>query len=364
METKDRNLGLDVLRILSMIGIVGLHVIGQGGILVNVKLNTLNYAVAYFFEILLYSSVNIFAMLSGYLYCNKTNIKTKSIIDIILSAVVYCFAITGVFYALNLYNIRSSGIGILKESLFPMFQNTYWYITSYILVFFMIPYMNIFINAISKEKLKKMIVILTVLFCIITIFGLKDYFKIENGYSPFWLIYCYFIGAYIKKYVSCKNVKASKLIMIIFINVFIILLWNLVVANLTMNLLGYISYNGLIMQYNSPLVVINAICIFLLFERITIKGSGIANLITAISSTTLGVYIIHSHVLIYTKVLKDAFKNFAGENTIYLICVIAVGTLGIFCISSGIEYIRKKCFKWLHIDKFVKIAGDKLDKYM
>lgn len=363
MKEKSRNIGLDILRIFSMMGIVGLHVIGRGGILANVKINTLNYAVAYFFEILLFASVDIFAMLSGYLYCDKPNIKTKSILDLILSTVVYCFVITGVFYAFDLYNARSSTISLV-ESLFPMLQSAYWYITSYILVFLMIPYMNKFLDAISRETLKKMIIVLFVLFCIISIFGVRDYFKIENGYSPFWLIYCYFIGAYIKKYFSCKKIKTSNLIAIIIVNVFIILLWNIVVGNLTIKLFGGARYNELLMRYNSPFVVVNAICMFLLLEKVTIKSNRVAKLIIAISSTTFGVYIIHCHVLIFSNVLKNAFQSFAESNTIYLIGSIILGTLGIFCITASIEYIRKKIFKWLHVDKLVEMAGNKLDKYI
>lgn len=144
METDNRNYGLDILRIISMMGIVGLHVLGNGGVLANVKINTLNYMVSYFIEILLYASVNVFAMLTGYLCCDRAKIKSKSVIDLIFTTIIYCLIITGIFYAFNLYDIRSSGIKNLIVSLFPPIKGWYWYINSYILVFFMIPYMNKF----------------------------------------------------------------------------------------------------------------------------------------------------------------------------------------------------------------------------
>lgn len=66
-----RNYGIDFLRILSMLMVVFLHVLLQGGILGAAKPNSINYWTAWFLEIACYCAVNCFALTSGYVMCRS-----------------------------------------------------------------------------------------------------------------------------------------------------------------------------------------------------------------------------------------------------------------------------------------------------
>ena len=57
-----RNYGIDLLRIVSILGVVFLHVLGHGGILAAVK-NETQFATAWFLEILAYPAVNCFVLI-------------------------------------------------------------------------------------------------------------------------------------------------------------------------------------------------------------------------------------------------------------------------------------------------------------
>ena len=65
-QTKERNYGIDLLRIVSMFLVCILHVLGHGGILNNTTENTVNYNVAWIMNISAYCAVNCYALISGY----------------------------------------------------------------------------------------------------------------------------------------------------------------------------------------------------------------------------------------------------------------------------------------------------------
>lgn len=66
-----RNSGIDVLRILSMVGIVSLHVIGLGGGEELIPEGTLSNIIVRYIWIISFISVDVFGILTGYLNCNK-----------------------------------------------------------------------------------------------------------------------------------------------------------------------------------------------------------------------------------------------------------------------------------------------------
>ena len=63
---KERNYGIDLLRVVAMCFIIILHLLGHGGVLDSSAPGSINWLTAYFFETLAYSGVGIFATISGY----------------------------------------------------------------------------------------------------------------------------------------------------------------------------------------------------------------------------------------------------------------------------------------------------------
>ena len=67
----NRNLGIDLLRILSMLMVVINHLISQGGVLESVAIYSAAYWVLIFMETLCYCAVNTFILISGYVGYNS-----------------------------------------------------------------------------------------------------------------------------------------------------------------------------------------------------------------------------------------------------------------------------------------------------
>ena len=197
-----RYYGLDLLRVVSMLGIISLHILGNGGVLDSVQGNSLNHFMAYGIEILCMTSVNIFAMMSGFLYIQKPSNKmtSKSIMQLLFLTVFYCVIICIGFRIFRPELFTNWKFYI--RCVFPPICGRYWYIVCYTFLFFMIPYINKLLLSLKKEEYFKFISIIFIFLSVITTIGRYDYFKIFNGYSPFWLIFCYIVGAYINLYMT------------------------------------------------------------------------------------------------------------------------------------------------------------------
>ena len=93
---KERNYGIDLLRIISMSMIVMLHVLGHGGVLNASAQNTVGYGVAWFLESAAYCAVNCYALISGYVGYG-TKHKYSNIVVLYLQVVFWTIAIQAVF---------------------------------------------------------------------------------------------------------------------------------------------------------------------------------------------------------------------------------------------------------------------------
>lgn len=364
MDVK-RNYGLDILRILSMLGIVGLHILGQGGILKELSSvnGFLKYDTAYFIEILLYCSVNIFAMITGYLYITYDKVKSKSIINILLNVIFYSVLITAVIYIFNIYSIRQlRKIEFVKALIIP-FNKAYWYVSCYLVIFFLIPYLNLALNKLSKKKFETLIGILLVFFSFLATVITEDVFKIDRGYTIIWLLVCYIIGAYIKLY-GIKTTNRKKLIAILVISTVLVLIFRRLMQIITPAIFERRVYEGLFMAYNSPFILINSIVIFLIFKDIDVKNSSIKKMLINLSKTSFSVYIIHCQYFVFNYLLAGRFKYLAHLNVLKMTGGLVMYMLLIYLVCSIVDFIKIKLFDLCRVDKLVNSMGTKLDKYI
>lgn len=78
----DRNVGLDIARISAMCGIIILHILGQGGVLEACDINSTEYWISWWIEICAYCSVDLFALLSGWLGIHKKGIAFSELLNL------------------------------------------------------------------------------------------------------------------------------------------------------------------------------------------------------------------------------------------------------------------------------------------
>lgn len=195
---KQREYSLDLARIVSMLGILLLHILGQGGLLLSNEPTSVRYWVYWAVEIFAYSSVDLFAMLTGWLDTNRiSKPSTFRILELLSVVLSYSVIITLLFTAFCPEKVI--GIKGVVKGIFPMVVGRYWYITCYIPLAILKPYLSKALAEMTIVEHRKLCIILILIFSIIPTFALTDLFVLKWGYSTIWLLICYIIGSYLKR---------------------------------------------------------------------------------------------------------------------------------------------------------------------
>lgn len=343
-----RNYSIDLLKIVSMYMIVILHVLGQGGILYNLESLSLKYYLMWLLEIFCYVSVNCYAIITGYLMVDS-KFRYKKIISlwidvafwsVFLSLVVNCF-----------FSVMITQKDIIL-SIFPVAFNKYWYFTAYFCLFFFIPFINKLIYCMDKVMFKRFIFTIFILFSFINL--VKDPFKLNQGYSFLWLVSCYFIGAYIKKYSLFEKVGTIYLFLINILCVFITFLFKMLI--LKFPFLTFEIFNeNLFLSYNSFTILVASICLFVIFLRIKIYNLYLKRFIKRMVSATFGVYIIHVHPYVWDLFMKNRFQFIIYYAPLKMIIFVLGFAFILYMLCSYLEIIRIYLFKKLKIYKISDI---------
>lgn len=175
-----RNVGLDLARVIAMAGIVTLHVIGQGGVLKSLN-SVRGYWIVLLCEIIAFCSVNVFGLMSGYLGIMKVRGSCYRIVELIVIVLMYSSLISIVYLAF--FNYQFESMKDIVTSFIPVVAGKYWYITCYIPIALLQPYINKMLLSLSEKQHQCLCMILFILFSLIPSVTHIDFFKQSMGYS-------------------------------------------------------------------------------------------------------------------------------------------------------------------------------------
>ncbi len=353
-----RNYGIDLLKTLSMFMVIILHILGAGGILTNSQ--GTNYWVAYLLEIACFCAVNCFAMATGFLMVGR-KFKYRRIIKlwVIVAAWYLSLTLISAIIKPEIFNYNKFA------NCYTVTGNVYWYFTSYFGMFFFIPFLNLFIE---KSDKKTFYILLITGFFILSLSSIinpinNDPFIIKAGYSPWWLMYVYLIGAGIKKYDLFKNISQPFALLGYFACVILTCLIKYTIHNLSQIeseffRTVFISYDeNRFLFYNSPTVLLCGVFLFLFISRINVPKF-LHGPLRFSAPLVFQVYIIHMHFSIW-KFIAGEFVSYASRSPVVMIVLILATALVIFVGCIILDFIRSLIFKILQVDKIIDIISDR-----
>ncbi|MBV4063085.1 acyltransferase [Phocaeicola vulgatus] len=302
--TNTRNYGLDCLRIFAMCLITSIHFLCYTDIHITESMPFYNKAFIHILHTFNNCFIDIFVMVSGYFLCKKDfsiNRITKlwlQVLTINLIVATFCLIFTS-----NSFNINK-----LIRSLFPITTASYWYIISYFLLILISPLYNRYLCILPKEKFKKIIMTTS---CILFFIQLNPFFNstiyIGDDTGIVWFSYMYILGAYIRIYDLPKH------------NIWIGIGIAAAILIFLFRWFNFIAPSSVKLLHNDSLpTMLVSIGLFLLVNKINIKGKKIKQIIGYMSSAALCVYLIQEQAF-----FRMLFWHFIDphrfENTPYFI---------------------------------------------
>lgn len=336
MNRKPRNAGIELLRIVSMISVMVLHVLGQGGVLSAVTRRGAGYYLLWLLEIMCFFGVTCYGLISGYVGIDG-NYRLTNIVYVWLQVVFYTVIITVIFaFAVP----ESVGTYDLVSMFFPAITGKYWYFSAYMGMFFLIPLVNLGINALKKKYLNAILVTMVLFFSVLSTIFYTDAFNVRYGYSIIWLLTCYFIGAYMKRFGLFEKIKTWKLWGIFFLCVLATWGFKMIVSGLLSK-----EREDMLMAYNSPTVLLMAMVLVVIFARIKMSDTGfIRKVVLRVAPLTFGVYLINTNPYIFAFLMRDRFAKIAQYPSILAVISVILNALVIFLICVAIDAVRKLIF--------------------
>lgn len=341
-QKNTRNSSVELLRIISMIVIVGYHYSLHGG---YDKFSSYDFCGGVVFVQLLglFGKVacSVFALISGYfLILQKGTIKEqyKRIFPLFFEMHFYYIIILAFMLITKLVPVTPA---LWVKSLFPLIFGT-WYIKYYILLLLAAPFIGPWLRALEKETYRNLVVLVIVVWSVIQTFTNAAW---DFGEMDFFFV-MYIIGGYLRLHMGKISLKKTGIMSILFITLMIVSVLFFDFAGLISGFSKLIDYASYFRRYDTILALGCAISVFLYALNFSFSSP----FINRIAGATLGIYLIHNNALIDTYIWKVLYPNTEYIYNPYAHAILKIFV--IFSVSLIIELIRqatvgKMINKWL-----------------
>lgn len=329
MVKKQRNSNIEVFRIIATFMVILLHALGWSRALQIMEYP--HIPVYWGLEAISIVAVNVFVLISGY-YMVESKFKANNIFKIGIGGVWIYSIIFGMI------SLKLSGEAILPAQvikiIFPLITKKFWFINSYLTLYILSPILNKTINSISKKMHTYLIIVMFILFSVrTTIFPMTWSQDSSGGMGIITFVMIYFMAAWFRKYYEVKNhVK-------IWWGVYILCAVMLVLSKVVMIEIGASTYSTKFYMYNSPIVIVESISLFLVFLNRKSISERRSNLINKIAQHSFSCYIIHFSMLniLFTKILPvDKYVHSVSIGVIFTLA----SCVGIFLFCVIVDMLK------------------------
>jgi MFS family permease len=335
-----RKSNFELLRIISIMLIMMMHSFGT-------PLSELNKYVVIAVTVIGNIGTTSFIILSGYfgVKCNA-----KKLVRLDLMIIVYCLLGFFTDYLINgEFSLRE-----LVSCVIPITSHRYWFLSCYFFLCILSPFINEYIDALSKKRLEALIAVMLALFAVLpTIFGF-DVMQ-DGGKGLVNMTLAYIIGRYLGKYAQdwrlAQNTgKCAGYLMLLCVVNFVL---NAVMYTITGSDANYYARD------NSVFTIAEAVLLFLIFRQMKFSS----RMVNRAAANVVAVYVLEamlSHLLRYFydyTVLADRWYY-----VFIVLAVVAVTFLAGICLEAlrrllfgrqeervadaAVEYVKVRIEKW------------------
>ncbi len=337
---KERNYGVDALRLVLMFMVCLLHTLGQGGVLANSR--GFDHKAYWLIETFAYCAVDGFAFISGYMAADRPQ-KYDKLITMWFQAFFYSCIVT---CGLVLIGYVSWQEVSLSKCLFPVTFSTFWYFTAFFGLYFFMPLLNKACAAMDEDTAGKVFVLLFAAFSGLGI--LKDPFISNSGYSTLWLIVLYALGLLAKKIRLFEKKPTWALIA----------LW----AGCILFSWGLYALAGIarLVRYLSPTILLSGIIMVVLFSRLKLKGT----LISRLSPLAFGVYLFQLNPTLWKDAVGGSCVWITRQPLVLGIPAVFLAAGVLFAAGLIMECLRTGLFSLLRIPRLSRSIAAGIGRLM
>ena len=354
----NRNLGIDLLRAFAMFLVILWHFVGQGGLLAHAEPGSAKYWILSFMQILSCCCVNVYGLTTGYVMWHKS-FRLSRVTKLWVTTAFWSVAVSCVFFVLV---PESRTLSEMVSMFLPVLRGRYWFFTAYVVVMLLSPVLNLVIRSLSRGQFRLLLAVLFLLFGIIPVASLgNDVLRISTGHHFSWMIVLYIIGGYLSRFVNRDSKSSAFWLLGYFSFALVHLLYKFAVTAV-----GLGAFGNLLLTYPSPLIVGEAICLFLYFRDLGIgisDDSIVGKLIRFAAPGVYSVYVIHVHLLVYWNAEIIALFRVWDSWNVLSVCAAMIGTaVALFVLCVVLDALRQRLFHSIGVNRTVDKLSDCMEQ--
>jgi surface polysaccharide O-acyltransferase-like enzyme len=340
-----REPNFEVMRTIAMFFIVVYHCLTHGvgdvyGFSVCNPTTLSNLVFSDFLLVFSSIAVNLYVMVSGY-FLVDLNFKMSRMLRTWTYACFYSIAIALLFMSLQ---IEPFSIVALGKSFFPISTDAYWFVTQYIGLLILSPFLSLLVKQLSyKQYFLLLIGGAFICLALIPDFPLAKRFHVAHGNSVWSFAYLFLVAGFIKHYL--KRIPMAWLMTAALFVTLLAMGCEIFFGYQNDSIhLFWFNYNGL------PFVL--SVIVFIIIRQMQMAESGIWKILVKFAPYTFGVYLIHDHLMMRGWLWDTVSLTSVCDHWTYPFIVVGLCCL-IFFVAAFIESIRKKLFAVLRIDNLI-----------
>jgi hypothetical protein len=236
--------------------------------------------------------------------------------------------------------------------MFPFIFRRYWFVTTYIILYFLAPYINKLLDNLSKEDNVKLICFFVFFVSFLPTFTKLDFY----GNELIQFIMFYIIGAYFKKYQDNVFSRSKKNNYIFFVICALMLISSVIVLDILQVKynISFVESTYFFSRY-SFIALMFSISLFNIFVN---KKEFYSKTINVISSCVFGIYLLSDHNIVRRFLWVDILKNNEFVNSNYFVLHFIISIFLVFIVCGIVEYVRKHTLEKF-ILRYIKDIDDK-----
>lgn len=352
----ERNSNLELLRIVSVVLIIAYHY-GVHGIYKFDDLSTnINKYFITFLDIGGRYGVGIFVMITGYFMWNKI---FKSIRVLKVYTETYYYSVLG-FIFFSFIATNEQLVSEMRKTFMPYTQERYWYVTSFITLLLLSPYINKLIQVLGKKEYQGLLAIMIFIWSILQTLITKHF--LYSNIIGFVLLYL--MGAYLAKYQDSFK-KKQKVYLYYAVGSYLVLYLILIIFKLKSSTIPYfnIVYDYYIQQ-TSFLILFSSFNLMIWSVK---RKQFNSNWINNIAGATFAMYLIHDNDMFRFTLWREYLQTPKYQDgwTMYVHLIVSI--LLIMSFSYVLNYISKKLLlNNIHrnLSKFCEKIDKKITNYI
>ena len=252
-ETKTRNTYLDLLKVIGIFLVVMYHV--HQNLFMCYKYDSIY---GFFAFIIIYCAGNIgnciFITISAYYLIKSKGPKLNKIIFLLIIEIISAILMTGLTYIFKIERVNKR---LLKGTLFPFYYGfNYWYINAYIVYYMIHGYLNRLIYNITKKE-HRIFLFVGIMLCMVLPLGFKSRNILNDLSFVTSFIIIHFLVSYIDKYKNNIDFrKYTKIFACLYLG-FLILLYSLDIIFNTNNFKSLMSLDIRVTRFYNILLLVS-----------------------------------------------------------------------------------------------------------